>query len=219
MKNLKKLRNEYDASAWGMGNLLNLSADKYLLYEGMKENDIPSFVKARFDNIIEHPEIISDYYKKLEDFYMNNDLKEVFEKSDISYDLIAENLGVGLKTVKEILDEGKPFPNKSTRDTMLDYAMFIDNMYKQNNQQTEPDVEEIKVEPETDILGPEKLPNEVAPEDFKFPELPSTGNIDNDTEGISKDEEIAGLNRQIDWYEELLTCFTHLAELAYKNNK
>lgn len=207
MKGLRKFRTDNFVSPWLMARYSGLPVDSYLKFEGMKDENIPQDIRCRFIEIMEHPEKISEYYHNAEVFYKENDISEIFKEANIDLDNVAACTNLGLDVIKEILVDGEPFPDANTKDKIIDYAMWI------KNNQT------LKEEHENEQVPEVEEPNVVSPEDLQFPELPSQDVDIASTEGISKDEEIAGLNRQIDWYEDLLTCFTHLAELAYKNNK
>ena len=209
MKGLKKFRLDNNVSIWYMSRLTSLSPDQYVKYEGMKDESIPSNIKNTLESVMSQSSQIKDYYDKAEDFYLHNSLKDILFSAGYNYDTVAETVHSSIDDIKSIFDEGQPFPDANTRDKLIDLTMWI----KENNEHAP------EVVSKPCIIDPSKEPNKVSPEEIHFPELPSPESVKNDTEGISKDDEIACLNRQIEWYEELLGCFTHLAELAYKNNK
>lgn len=209
MKNLRKYRLDLDASSWQFARMTGLSFDTYNKYENMKDENIPEDVLKRLKGLFDLENEIKNYYAKAEDFYQSHELADVFKEHNKSIDEVAMVLGEGIETIRSCVENELPFPDKNVRDKLIDFAMWLDNL--KEDTPVEPDCEEVSEKPEE--------PNIVSPDELTFPELPSQEVMSRDLEGVSKDDEIAGLNRQIDWYEDIIVCFTHLAELAYKNNK
>jgi len=209
MKNLRKYRLDLDASSWYFARMTGISFDTYNRYENMKDENIPEDALKRLKELFDLENEIKSYYAKAEDFYQSHELADVFKEHNKSIDEVAMVLGEGIETIKSCVEDELPFPDKNVRDKLIDFAMWLDNL--KEDAPVEPDCEEVNTDSEE--------PNTISPDELTFPELPSQEVMSRDVEGVSKDDEIAGLNRQIDWYEDIIVCFTHLAELAYKNNK
>lgn len=202
MKGLKKFKADHYASDFTMGMFLGVGEDYYKKMEKLDDEDVPPAIRERFEDKEGLSSKLDDYYKKQEEFFMNRDLVEIMNKANKSVDDVSNETLISPEIVKSCLFEGMGFPNNNIKDKLIDYSMFIDNMnVAQDNQPVQ-----------------ENIPSE----DLNMPALPEIPTVENepdvDHEYDKKEAEIAGLNRQLDWYEQIIDTFSKLVNLASKGN-
>lgn len=207
MKELKKIRRENYASAWVMGIMLGVTEDYYRKLEQMKDENVPPAILSRVESSIEElPNNIKDYYSKAEAFYESNNLREVFEKANQSVEDISNATLISPIVIENAIENGGLFPTQDVKDKLIDYAMYINSMNESKNEQCD-SCEECSDECECNFEAP------VIDTDDLTNQMPV---IPDDTVSNSKESEIAALNRQLDWYEQIIDTFTKLANLASK---
>ena len=207
MKGLKKFKADHYASDFTMGMFLGVGEDYYKKMEKLDEEDVPPAIRERFNATEELSNKITDYYKRQEEFFMNTDLVELMGKANKSVDDVSNETLISPEIVKSCLFEGMGFPNNNIKDKLIDYSMFIDGMVKTQGNQT---------------MMAEPVQENIPSEDLNIPDLPEIPTVENqpevDHEFDKKDAEIAGLNRQLDWYEQIIDTFSKLVNLASKGN-
>lgn len=214
MKELKKIRKENHASAWVMGIMLGVTEDYYRKLEQMKDENVPPAILSRIESLIEElPNNIKDYYNEAEAFYESNNLREVFEKANQSVEDISNATLISPIVIENAIEDGGLFPTQDVKDKLIDYAMYINNMNESKNEQCDDceecsdECEECSDECECNFEAP------VIDTDDLINQMPV---IPDDTVSNSKESEIAALNRQLDWYEQIIDTFTKLANLVSK---
>lgn len=207
MKELKKIRKENYASAWVMGIMLGVTEDYYRKLEQMKDENVPPAILSRIESSIEElPNNIKDYYNEAEAFYESNNLREVFEKANQSVEDISNATLISPIVIENAIEDGGLFPTQDVKDKLIDYAMYINSMNESKNEQCD-SCEECSDECECNFEAP------VIDTDDLINQMPV---IPDDTVSNSKESEIAALNRQLDWYEQIIDTFTKLANLVSK---
>lgn len=217
MIELKNFREEHKASKWLMARLTGVSESAYERFEKMDESQIPPKSLQNIKSLIENEDFMKEYQHNANDFVERTDFNELFTKAGQSPESIADTIGVSIQTIEMILSS-KKFPSDAIRDLFVDYAMWQDNMMNNNvNQNSEPLLDEEQIEyvsPADENEGASTMsddaPDNTLPNNEEF--------IGTCGAGVkSKDDEIIALTQQIEWYEDIISCFIKLSNLA--NNK
>ena len=204
MIELKKIRKENYASAWLMGIMLGVTEDYYRKLERMKDENVPPSILSRVESSLkELPNNIKDYYNRAEIFYESNNLREVFEKANQSVEDISNATLISPIDIENAIKDGGLFPTQDVKDKLIDYAMYINSVNESKNEQCEECSDTCECNCEAPVVDTDDLINQM-------PVIPD------DTVSNSKESEIAALNRQLDWYEQIIDTFTKLANLASK---
>lgn len=207
MKGLKKFKADHYASDFIMGMFLGVGEDYYKKMEKLDDEDVPPAVRERFEDKEGLSSKLEDYYKKQEEFFMNRDLVEIMNKANKSVDDVSNETLISPEIIKSCLFEGMGFPNNNIKDKLIDYSMFVDSMNAAQANQP---------------VMSEPVQENIPSEDLNMPALPEIPTVENepevDHEYDKKEAEIAGLNRQLDWYEQIIDTFSKLVNLASKGN-
>ena len=212
MKGLKKFKDDNHASNFVMARLLGVSEEYYLKLEGLLEEKMPPRIKQGVENLMSNPDLIKDYYDRQSEYLNKHTKDDILDRYNVTPTDISNTTLININEVEDFINKGIDFERKSTFDKFFDYMMYLEQVKVVKENQMNKDIVPKDVEPE---------PNEDMSDVSKqFPEIPKEepSPVEN-VPMTDKDVEIAGLNRQIEWYEELLTCFTHLANLATRENK
>lgn len=209
MKGLKKFKNDNHASNFVMAQFIRVSEEYYLKLEGLSEENMPPRIKQSVENLMSNPDLIKSYYDKQSEYLNKHDKDDILDRYKITPTDISNATLININEVEDFINKGINFKKKSTFDKFFDYMMYL---------------EQIKLAKENQMNAEVISSNEEhkSTEDIseQFPETPREEPSPVENVSIDdKDTEIAGLNRQIEWYEELLTCFTRLANLATRENK
>lgn len=210
---IKDIINETNASDFVVGRHLGTSSDYIKSVKNKKDDILPKVIFDRAKALLEDLEPIASYYRQQEDFWDNTigerTLQEFIDDLGVTQEEISNATLISPSDVAEAISEYGLFKDNNTKDILIDFIMWSKNMKEMNENQ-----KMIAPEEPTNICGEDKVPE-------SFPDLPNTiesepvmnDNVD------SKDEQIAGLNRQLDWYEQIIDTFSKLANLAVQNNK
>lgn len=199
MDKLKEIRDENNISTWLMGRLIGVPEDYYRKLEKMNIENVPPIIKVRIEDTNNISNRIKDYLKEIDSLFKEKSLKTIFDASKQSYEDISNATLLSVSEIKNALENEK-FNSLSARDKLNDYALYMNSLCNNNDEQCSPEPENIEKD---DLVA-------------QMPDIPETNtNLDN-KDYADYEERINGLTRQLDWYEQIIDTFTKLANLASK---
>lgn len=199
MDKLKEIRDENNISTWLMGRLIGVPEDYYRKLEKMNIENVPPIIKIRIEDTNNISNRIKDYLKEIDSLFKEKSLKTIFDVAKQSYEDISNATLLSVSEIKNALENEK-FNSLSARDKLNDYALYMNSLCNNNDEQCSPEPENIEKD---DLVA-------------QMPDIPETNtNLDN-KDYADYEERINGLTRQLDWYEQIIDTFTKLANLASK---
>lgn len=199
MDKLKEIRDENNISTWLMGRLIGVPEDYYRKLEKMNIENVPPIIKIRIEDTNNISNRIKDYLKEIDSLFKEKSLKTIFDVAKQSYEDISNATLLSVSEIKNALENEK-FNSLSARDKLNDYALYMNSLCNNNDEQCSPESENIEKD---DLVA-------------QMPDIPETNtNLDN-KDYADYEERINGLTRQLDWYEQIIDTFTKLANLASK---
>lgn len=185
MNKLLKLRLDNDASKYIMSRMLGIDIGAYSVYEQIKYENIPCVIRQRIESLITDHSTLEDYYKRQEEMVENVDFDKLIKDAGLSIDKVAEFAGTTVEDATALVDDTVIFSDQESRDRLFNYMMYL---YDISNKEQDEIVEQEE----------EKVDN----------------NLYNESKISDLEKENHDLTVQLEWYEDIITCFVNLSNLV-----
>lgn len=195
IEEIMKIQNAIGATDFVISKHLSIYEEYYskIKKEYFGKDDImPERLKEMLGRFLDNKpkEKIEGYYKKQTEFMVKHEnLNDVLEKTGMTVDDISDCLLIPTSKIKKFIESRSYYiEDKSEFERCIDYLMFLDES--------------------EDLIESDEVPNEPVEESNVEEQCDMLGECDN--------AEVKALERQIDWYEDIIGSFCKLTEMLYK---